>query len=116
MSDTKSSDFTCQSESSLAFLNVEQDLEYFICVISTQSHKCTHFKALDGSGATAVQPRGALNAGPRSAAAPRSSQEDFINISSILLLHNSELSLSWQVSMASCPTRRDVEGDDRSRQ
>lgn len=43
--DTKSSDFACQSKGSLAFLNVEQDLEYFMCA-STQRHKCTHFKAL----------------------------------------------------------------------
>lgn len=79
MPDTKSSGFTCQSKGSLAFPNVEQDLEYFMCV-STQSHK-----RFGGSGAIAMQPRSALNAGPCSAAAPRLSQEDFINVISILL-------------------------------
>ena len=42
--DTKSSDFMCRPRGFLAFLNADQNLEYFMCV-SMQSHRCIHFKA-----------------------------------------------------------------------
>lgn len=42
--DTRSSDFTCQPKGSMAFLNINQNLEYFMCV-SRQNHILIHFRA-----------------------------------------------------------------------